>query len=164
MRSCLEDKNEWLGSTRKRFRTHALPSNIGNCIMRREVRVISDVQHRPIVQIRVLTTGRSSVSPEELRIVRNPTNGASAVKNFRPFGWPNVMRKRAYSLPSRSMTRILVAYKEEVPAPVSTLTEIFSMPRSGSEIHSFQPKTGRGFLALFFLGFGGVVDIPYIVS
>ena len=36
-----------------------------------------------MMQIEVLITGRSSVSPEELLTFRNPTSGACVVENLR---------------------------------------------------------------------------------
>ena len=85
----------------KRFFKHALPRSIGNCIDWREVSVISDFQHCPMMQTDVLMTGRSSVSPEELLIFRKPTSGASVLlKNFRFPGLPYVTRKLANSFPS----------------------------------------------------------------
>jgi hypothetical protein len=61
---------------------------MGNCIDCLDVSVISDFQHCPIMQTDVLMTGRSSVSPVELFIFRNPTRGAWVVENFRFPGLP----------------------------------------------------------------------------
>ncbi len=136
------------GSTRNRRRSASRPTNIRNPISSRRVNVTSAVTLRPARTSEVWTTGRCSISPDELFTSRVATTAASATTESlveRCHGWTS---KRTHGVPSRSNHSSPNACIDEVRAPVSIFALRWATFQSGSATHSRHPNVvGSGRLA-----------------